>query len=120
MERQTSKTVISRRIERKMNPSLANAAQLAKKHNMIDLAFRLSGPTRNHISINVEQLNEIEEDKIVIIGRVLGQGEISNKKTIYALGFSEQAKEKLKKAGCEMISIEEGLKHNKLKGVKVL
>ena len=115
-----SKTKISRKTERKMNPSVIRAVDMAKKHGMIELAHRLSGPVRRRVSINVDQLNEIDEDKIVVIGRVLGQGNINKKKTVYALGFSEQAKEKLKKAGCEVSSIEEGLKHNKLKEVKVI
>jgi len=58
---------------------------------------------------------------VLIVGKVLGQGEIKNKKTVIAIGFSEQAKEKLKKAGCEIKTIKQELEKDKeLKGLKIL
>jgi len=112
-----SKTKINERMRRKRNPILVEAIMLAKKANNLELARKLSTSTRKQIQINLTQLNELKEDKIIIIGRVLGGGDIKKKMSIYALGFSEQAKEKLKKAGCEMKTIKQAIGE---KGVKIL
>ena len=112
-----SKTKINKREKRKTNPDLAQAIFIAKKNNLLELAKKLSGPTKKQSKVNVEDLDKIKEDKIIVVGKVLSEGDISKKKTIYALGFSEKAKEKLKKAGCESLSILQGLKKDsKLKG----
>jgi ribosomal protein L18E len=58
---------------------------------------------------------------VIVVGRVLGLGDIKKKISISALGFSTQAKEKLKKAGCETKKIKEEIEKNpKLGGVKIL
>ena len=57
----------------------------------------------------------------MVIGKVLGEGEIEHKINISALSFSKQAKEKLKKAGCEIRTIKEEIeKNHKLEGVKII
>ena len=116
-----SKTQISKRIERKKNTELVETINLAKKSSLLELAKRISGPKRLYTKINLNELNNIKEDKIMIIGKVLGQGEIQNKKDVSALGFSEQAREKLKKAGCKINTIKEELEKNKrLEGIHIL
>ncbi len=116
-----SKTKINSRMKRKRNPELVKTIFLAKKNNLLELAQKLSGPTRKQSSVNLNQLNEIKEEKIIVVGRVLGGGEIKRKISISALGFSEQAKEKLKKTGCEIKTIKQEIEKNpKLSGVKIL
>ena len=116
-----SKTQISKRVKRKTNPELVETIELAKKNNQLELAKKLSGPTRLQSKVNVEDLNKLKESKVVVAGRVLSQGEIKRKIEIAALGFSEGAKEKLKKAGCEIKTIKQELESNKkLEGVKLL
>lgn len=116
-----SKTQIAKRTKKKRNMELVRTIELAKKNNLLDLAKRLTGPTRQQTSINLRELNDVEEKSVVVVGRVLGQGEIEKKMTIAALGFSEQAKEKLKKHGCEIKTIKQEIESNKtLKGVKIL
>lgn len=117
----TSKTQISKRMKKKTNPMLVDTIMLAKKNNLLELAKKLSGPTRQQKSVNLGELNKIKEDNIIVVGKVLGSGEIESKKIISALGFSEQAKEKLKKAGCEIRTIKQEIEKNKtLKGVKII
>ena len=95
--------------------------ELAKKNNLLDLAKKLSKPTRQHSKVSLEQLGKVKEDKILIIGKVLGQGKIEKKITIAALSFSEQAKEKLKKAGSEIKTFKQMIEENKkLEGVKII
>lgn len=116
-----SKTQISKRVKRKTNPELVETIELAKKNNQLELAKKLSGPTRLQSKVNIEDLNKLKESKVVVAGRVLSQGEIKRKIEIAALGFSEGAKEKLKKAGCEIKTIKQELESNKkLEGVKLL
>lgn len=114
-----SKTQIEKRKLRKRNPELVETINLAKKNNLLDLAKKLSGPTRLQSKINLDKLNN--EGDVLIVGKVLGQGEIEKKKKVIALGFSEQAREKLKKAGCEIKTIKQEIKDNKdLKGIKII
>jgi len=92
-----------------------------KKNNLINLAKRLSAPTKQQSRINLDELNKQKEKNVIIVGKVLGSGEIKQKMTVSALGFSEQAREKLKKAGCELHSIKQEIERNKkLEGVKIL
>ncbi|MFA5258975.1 MAG: uL15 family ribosomal protein [Candidatus Pacearchaeota archaeon] len=116
-----TKNQISKRVKSKTNLYLVRTINLAKKNNLLDLARKLSGPSRKQKNINMNQLNELEDKQVLIVGRVLGQGIINKKISIAALGFSQQAKEKLKKAGCEFKSINQEIEDNPtLKGVKIL
>ncbi|MFA5173856.1 MAG: uL15 family ribosomal protein [Candidatus Pacearchaeota archaeon] len=116
-----SKTKISKRIKRKTNPELVETIALAKNNGLLDLAKKLSGPTRLQTRINLGQLDEIKENKIIVVGRVLGSGDIKKKISIAALGFSEQAKEKLNKNGSEMKTIKQEIKDlKKLEGIKII
>lgn len=116
-----SKTQISKRIKRKTNPELVETIELAKKNNLLDLGKKLSGPTRLQKKINLDELNKLKESKFLVVGKVLGKGEINKKIKIAALGFSEQAKEKLKKADCKMLTIKQAIEKNKkLEGVRII
>ena len=116
-----SKTLIKKRIRRKTNPELVETIQIAKEKNLLELAKKLSGPTKKQKMINLNELNNLKEKNIMVIGKVLGAGEINEKISISALGFSEQAKEKLKKAGCEIKRIKQEIEKNpELKGVKII
>jgi len=118
---QISKTQISKRIQKKTNPEVVETIELAKKNNLLEIAKRLSSPKSNYINLNLEELNQLKEDKILVPGKVLGNGEIERKIKIIALGFSQSAKEKLKKAGCEIKTIMQEIKDNpKLEGVKLI
>ena len=73
------------------------------------------------MSINLEELDKVEGDHILVVGKVLGSGEINRKIGVAALGFSKQAEDKLKNAGCDIKTIKETLeKNSKLEGVKVI
>ncbi len=116
-----SKTQISKRLKRKTNKELVETIELTKKNNLLNLGKKLSGPTRLQSKINLEDLNKLKENEIIVAGKVLGKGEIKRKISISALNFSESAKKKLKKAGCEILTIKEKIEKNKnLGGVKIL
>jgi len=116
-----SKTQISKRTLRKRNPELVETIELAKKNGLLELGKRLSSPRSNYVSINLDALEKVKGDKIIVVGKVLGSGEVGRKVSVAALGFSQQAKEKLKKAGCEIKMIKDELKSNsKLEGVEII
>jgi large subunit ribosomal protein L18e len=109
-----SKTQINKWMQNKTNSELVDTIFLAKKTGNIEIASEVSMPARQLAAVNITQIAEAKEDTIIVPGKVLSNGEIEKKKTIYALGYSEKAREKLKKAGCETYKILDGLK--KLKG----
>ena len=104
-------------MKKKTNEYLVETIFLAKKTGLLELAGALAVPTRMQASINLDKLNNVKSDAAIVPGKVLSNGSIGKKIKIYALGFSEKAKEKLKKAGCEHKTILEALKKGeKLKG----
>lgn len=116
-----SKTQIVERTKNKTNKYLIETIDLARKNNLLEVAKRLSGPKRLQNDMNVEELNKLEGNNFMVIGKILSNGEIKKKITISALGFSEKAREKLKNASCEIRTIKEEIEKNpKLNGVKIL
>ena len=71
------------------------------------IAFDLEKPTRQRRAVNLSRINRYaNDDEIIIVpGKVLGSGIISHKLTISAFQFSEQAKDKIEKAGAKIISL---------------
>jgi ribosomal protein L18E len=115
-----SKTQILKRTSKKRNPYIVETITLAKKKGELELAKKLSGPKSNYTKINIDQINDLKEDKILVVGKVLGLGGIQNKKTISALAFSKPALEKLKKADCKVLTIKETLEKQKIKDYKMI
>ena len=100
-------------MRRKTNIYLAEAIFTAKKNNQNELASLLSASTRKQTRMNLTKINEAKKEAVIIAGKVLSSGEIKNKKTVYAISFSEKALKKLEKAGCECKNIFEELNKNK-------
>jgi large subunit ribosomal protein L18e len=116
-----SKTKISKKTKRKTKPELVKTIELAKKNNLLKLANKLSGPTRLQKKIDLEDLNKLKENKIIVVGKILGKGDIERKISISALSFSESALKKLKKKGCETNTIKQEIEKNKkLEKIKII
>ncbi len=119
-----SNTRIEKQSQKKLNPDLVETIRLAKKNKeWKKVAEILSSPRKNKVEINLEKINsEAKVGEIIIIpGKVLSLGEINKKIKISAFGFSEKAKEKLLKAGCEILNIVEEIKKNpSAKGIKII
>ena len=109
-----SKSKIENRIRKKNNPFLISTAIALKKTNP-EIAKILVMPKRKMVRFNLEQLDvQLKDgDKVVIPGKVLGEGELNKKVTIVAYSFSENAIEKLKKAKIEFSELSEEIKTNK-------
>jgi large subunit ribosomal protein L18e len=110
-----SKTLIEKQVKKKTNPELVETIRLAKKTDNIEIAGLLSTPTRNRISLNLEDIDKEskENETIIIPGKVLGKGDINKKIKIIAFSFSESAIEKLKKSKTQVSSLTEELGKNK-------
>ena len=99
-------------MQRKTNPELVETILLAKKNNQLELAKKLSSSTKTQSKINLDDLNKLKESKIIVVGKVLGKGEIEKKIEIAAISFSESAENKLKKSGSKIMIIKEAIKNN--------
>jgi large subunit ribosomal protein L18e len=117
-----SNTKIEAQLKKKNNPVLVETIILAKKNpQWKEVAEVLTNSRKKRKDFNLDQIEKVEEKIIVVCGKVLSQGEITKKKKVVALNFSEKAKEKLLNAGCEALLITEEIKINKdAKDVKIL
>ena len=119
-----SKTQIEKQMQKKNNPEQVETLMNAKrKDKWLEVAGIISGPRRKRIDLNLNEINNQTKDKekVIVPGKVLSQGEINKKIKIVALSFSEKAKEKLKKSGCEFSSILTEIKLNpSAEGIKIL
>ena len=119
-----SLTHIKNKARRKTNPSLKETLVSARKNKAwMALAHVLSGATRSHASINLEQIEKQTKagDTILIPGKVLGSGNLTKKVRICALGISSSARDKLKASKSEFVTIADELNDNpKAEGIKVI
>lgn len=117
-----SKTKIELQLKKKTNPVLVETVVEAKKNSKwMEVANVLTGSRRKRKDFNLTDVEKAKGEVIVICGKLLSQGEIMKKTKVAALGFSEKAKEKLKKAGCEVVLLKDEIQKNKdAKGVTIL
>lgn len=117
-----SKTKIEAQLKKKTGAILVNTVIEAKKNpGWIEVAGILTTPGRKLKGINLSDVEKAEGAIIIVTGKLLSGGDITKKVKVAALGFSEKAKEKLLKAGCEVTTIAEEIKANKEgKGITIL
>ncbi|MFH1439126.1 MAG: 50S ribosomal protein L18e [Candidatus Woesearchaeota archaeon] len=114
----------------KTNIQLTKLIEELKKQSNVEnakiwrrIADDLTGSTRRRSIVNLYKLNKhTKPDETVIVpGKVLSVGELDHKINIAAFNFSDQAKEKMLKAQCKILTIYELLKMNpKGKGVRII
>jgi len=88
-----------------------------------DIAGRLERPTRNYSEVNLSKINRhtIEDETVIVPGKVLSSGNIEHKVIVAALGFSDGAREKITKKGGSCLNIEDLVKENPNgSGVKIM
>ena len=78
------------------------------------IALDLEKPTRQRRIVNLSKISRYtkENEVIVVPGKVLGSGALDHKLTISAFQFSDQAKEKIEKAGARIVPLLELSKEN--------
>ncbi len=80
-------------------------------------------PRRRRVEVNISKLNRYtsEGDIVVVPGKVLGSGDIKHKITIGAYSYTLTALNKLRDAGCEVLTIEELInRYPEGRGVKII
>ena len=72
-----------------------------------EVAINLEKPTRQRRVVNLSKISRHtkENETIIVPGKVLGSGALNHKLTISAYQFSEQAKDKLQKAGAQIVPL---------------
>ncbi len=119
-----SNTVIGRRIRQKTDSFVVETILAAKKQpKWRAVAQKLSASRKKYSEMN---LNEIDSktrdgDIVVVVGKVLGNGNLTKKLKICAMAFSNVAIAKIKQHKGEAVDIAHEIKSNpKAEGVKVL
>lgn len=78
-----------------------------------DIATRLEKPRRTHAEVNLGRIERyaVEEETVVVPGKVLGSGVLQKDVTVAAVDFSSTAREKIEQAG-EAVHLETALEEN--------
>ena len=95
---------------------LAEASKGKKGEKLYGDIHRLAArPKRQRVVVNVGKISKCAkaEDRVIVPGKVLGTGEIDKRISVCAVEYSGSALQKLKKAGCSTVSLEEILKGGK-------
>lgn len=89
--------------------TLRRAHKKSKASLWKDVMERLMKPRSKRPSVNVAKIARLtkEGDKVVVPGKVLGDGEIAHKAIVGAYDYSSKASEKIRRAGGEALSLTE-------------
>ena len=72
----------------------------------------LSRHLKKKVRVNVRKIDRFDSEIVVVPGKVLGDGALSKKVTVYAWHFSDQAKHKIHAAGGTALPIGQLLTHH--------
>jgi large subunit ribosomal protein L18e len=105
---------------KKLIASTEKAARTTEKGIWASLADKLAKPTRGKIEVNIDSINiaaKKNKGKIIVVpGKLLSRGELTEKATIVAVAASISAQEKIKAAKGEFIALKDfALKAEKVK-----
>jgi len=79
---------------------MEKAARKTKKQVWARLAEIIEKPTRHRIAVNLDKLNTIAAESkgkiLVVPGKILSEGELTEKTVVVAISASETAKQKMK------------------------
>ena len=114
-----SKTKIEKRMKKKTDSDLVETIIKLKKTNP-EAAKELARPKRLWASINLDLIDKQGKD-VLIVGKVLSQGELNKPVKIVAWGASEKAIEKMNKSKANFVLIIDEMKKNpELKNLLIL
>ena len=114
-----SKSEIERRMKYKTDASLVETIIKLKKTNPV-VAKELARPKRRWPVVNLKDIDMIKGD-VLIAGKVLSAGDLSEVKKIVAWSVSGKALEKIKDAKGMFVTISEEMKKNpELNGYDIL
>ncbi|WXG40524.1 MAG: 50S ribosomal protein L18e [Candidatus Freyarchaeum deiterrae] len=98
----------------KLIAELTKKSKSEKNNLWSRVADELRRPARNQVSVNLSKINRytVDDDTVLVPGKVLSSGELNHKVCVAALSFSKEATNKAKKTGGECITIQELMKRN--------
>jgi len=121
---QTTKRVISTNIlVRRTLRELRKAANQNNAPIWDYVAELLERPRRLRYAVNISKINRYTRpgEVVVVPGKVIGAGRLDHAVTVAALGFSEQAVEKIRAAGGRVLHILQLLRENpRGSGVRII
>lgn len=119
MKVKINKTKIEKRMSGKMDAELKNLIIKLKKTNPV-VAKEFARPKRRWPAVNLKDIDMIKGD-VLIAGKVLSAGDLSDAKKIVAWSASEKALAKIKDAkGTFVCVIDEVKKNPELNGFDIL
>jgi ribosomal protein L18E len=114
-----NKTKIEKRMSSKMDSELVNLIIKLKKSNPV-VAKELARPKRRWPAVNLKDIDMIKGD-VLVAGKVLSAGDLSEAKKIVAWSISEKALGKIEDAKGSFVSIiNEAKKNPELNGLDIL
>ncbi len=116
------KRKIDKKLKRKTNKAIVETLiKLKKNPEFVNLAHLLSRPKRKKIIVNIHLINEKSKDGeiVVVPGKILGEGNLTKKITVYASAFSDSARDKINMAKGHAFFIGD-LTENKIKKFNIL
>jgi large subunit ribosomal protein L18e len=116
-----SKTKIENRIRKKSNPELIRTLLILKRSNP-EIAKILAMPRRKMTKINLDELSEQckDNEKVLIVGKILGNGSLDKKLKIVAVSASQEALVKIKAAKSEFVALKDEMKTGKLNELRLI
>ncbi|MBT3642509.1 hypothetical protein HN604_02670 [archaeon] len=119
MEIKISKTKIEKRMRQKKDSNLVNTIVALKKTNP-EVAKELARPKRKWPAVNLKEVDMVEGD-ILVAGKILSAGDLTDSKKIVAWSVSEKALEKINDAKANFVTIIDEMKKNpELNGFNIL
>lgn len=119
MDMTINKTRIEKRMRGKMDDELINVIVKLKKTNPV-VAKEFARPKRRWPAVNLKDIDMIKGD-VLVAGKVLSAGDLSEPKKIVAWSVSEKALDKIKNAKGTFVSIIDEIKKNpELNGFDIL
>ncbi|MFB6299998.1 MAG: 50S ribosomal protein L18e [Halobacteriales archaeon] len=79
-----------------------------------DVAAGLEKPRRTHAEVNLGRIERyaVEDETVVVPGKVLGSGVLDKELTVAAVDFSSSARTKIEQANGEPIHLEQAIERN--------
>ena len=119
MEIGINKSKIEKRMRSKMDSELVNLIVKLKKTNPV-VAKEFARPKRRWPAVNLKDIDMIKGD-VLVAGKVLSAGDLSDAKKIVAWAVSEKALEKIKNAKGTFVYVVDEMKNNpELNGFDIL
>ena len=119
MEVGINKTRIEKRMRNKMDSELVNLIVKLKKTNPV-VAKEFARPKRRWPAVNLKDIDMIKGD-VLVAGKILSAGDLSDSKKIVAWSISEKALAKIKNAKGTFVSVVDEVKKNpELNGFDIL